>query len=58
MRISTREAKEAKVALRIIAHCKLASHERAVRLHDEADQLATILFTIVRNREEKLKGET
>ena len=55
MRISTREAKEAKVALRIIAHCKLAAHQRAAQLRDEADQLAAILFTIVKNREENLE---
>jgi four helix bundle protein len=55
MRISTREAKEAKVALRIIAHCKLAAHQKAVQLRDEADQLAAILFTIVKNREENLE---
>ena len=55
MRISTREAKEAKVALRIIAHCKLAAHQQAAQLRDEADQLAAILFTIVTNREANLE---
>ena len=55
MRISTREAKEARVALRVIARCKLAAHQHAARLRDEADQLAAILFTIVKNREENLK---
>lgn len=54
MRIATREAKEASVALRLIARCKLASHEQAARLQDESNQLAAILFTIVKNRAEKL----
>lgn len=55
MRISAREAKEARVAIRIIVQCKLAAHQRVAPLVDEADQLAAILFTIVKNREENLE---
>ncbi len=55
MRIATREAKEAHVAIRLIERCRLAAHEQVAPLQDEADQLAAILFTIVKNRQAKLK---
>ena len=56
MRITLREAKEAHVALKIIARCKLAAHLVAATLVDEANQLASICFTIVKNKAAGLKN--
>lgn len=50
MRISLREAKEAHVNIRIITRCKLASHEQVGRFQGEANQLASIFTTIVKNK--------
>ena len=50
MRITLREAKEAHVAARIIATCQLAAHTQATTLVDEANQLTSIFFTIVKNK--------
>ena len=58
MRIATREAKEAHVALRLISRCRLAEHANAARLEDESNQLAAILFTIVKHRAEKLANRS
>ena len=50
MRISLREAKEAHVAIRMIVRCKLAAYQRVASFQDEANQLASIFSTIVKNK--------
>ncbi len=55
MRISLREAKEAHVAIRLIVHCKLVAHGEVVRFQDEANQLASIFATIVKNKAENMR---
>jgi four helix bundle protein len=57
MRIALREAKEAHVNIRIIATCRLASSDRVARFQDEANQLASIFATIVRNKLENMARE-
>ncbi len=55
MRISLREAKEAHVAIRIIVRCKLAAYQRVAGFQDEANQLASIFSTIVKNKKAHMK---
>lgn len=50
MRISLREAKEAHVAIRIIVRCRLAAYQHVAKFQDEANQLASIFSTIVKNK--------
>jgi hypothetical protein len=57
MRISLREAKEAHVAIRIIVRCKLAGHADVAKYLDEADQLAAIFFTIVKNKAANMEAK-
>jgi four helix bundle protein len=55
MRIACREAKEARVAIRIIAQCQLEAYSSIVKYEDEANQLASIFSAIVRNKKESMK---
>ena len=57
MKIAVREAKETVVAIRIIVRCKLARSEELAQHQDEANQLASIFFTIVKNKRENMKRE-
>jgi four helix bundle protein len=50
MRIATREAKETHVAIRIIVRCELANFQNVAQYQDEANQIAAIFATIVRNK--------
>jgi four helix bundle protein len=50
IRIALREAKEAHVAIRIIVACGLAGHQDVAAFEDEANQLASILFAIVKHK--------
>jgi hypothetical protein len=56
MRISLREIKEARVAMRLIVQCKLAEHETLAKYFDEAGQLVAIFMTIVRNKDANMKA--
>ncbi len=55
MRIAAREAKEARVAIRLIVHCELESHTQVGTYEDEANQLASIFSSIVRNKKANMK---
>jgi four helix bundle protein len=55
MRIAAREAKEARVAIRLIVHCELESHTQVGKYEDEANQLASIFSSIVRNKKANMK---
>ncbi len=55
MRIALREAKEAHVAIRLIVTCELAGCATVKRYQDEANQLAAIFYTIVKNKRENMK---
>ena len=57
MRIALREAKEAHVAIRIIVRCKLAGYADVGQYRDEADQLARIFFTIVKNKAANMEAK-
>src|SRR5262245_47934541 len=56
MKIATREAKETRVAIRLLRRCKLAGHLEAGRHEDEANQLASIFSAIVRNKKANMKA--
>ncbi len=56
MRISAREAKEACVAIRLIASCSLLGADAVGRYLDEANQLAAIYSAIVRNKKANMKS--
>lgn len=58
MRIALREAKEAHVAIRLIARCKLAGYETVEKYRDEANQLSSIFAAIVRNKKMNMKKRT
>jgi four helix bundle protein len=55
MRIACREAKEARVAIRLIVRCELEGHESVAKHEDEANQLASIFSAIVRNKKANMK---
>ena len=57
MRIALREAKEAHVAIRIIVRCRLEGYAEVGRYQDEADQLARIFFTIVKNKAANMEAK-
>lgn len=57
MRIACREAKEARVAIRLIARCELEGHAGVARYADEANQLASIFSAIVRNKKANMKAK-
>ena len=56
MRISAREAKEAHVAIRLIAACRLEGATEVGKYLDEANQLAAIYSAIVRNKKANMKA--
>ena len=56
MRISAREAKEARVAIRVIAACALEGATEVGKHLDEANQLASIYSAIVRNKKANMKA--
>ena len=58
MRIAAREAKEACVAIRIIAACTLLGASAVGKYLDEANQLASIYSAIVRNKKANMKAKT
>ena len=55
MRIALREAKESRVAIRVIVACELGGHAEVADFEDEADQLARIFATIVINKLASMK---
>jgi hypothetical protein len=55
MRIACREAKEARVAIRIIVKCELEGYAGVAKYADEANQLASIFSAIVRNKRANMK---
>ena len=56
MRISAREAKEACVAIRLIAACTLLGAANVGKYLDEANQLAAIYSAIVRNKRANMRA--
>ena len=57
MKISVREAKEARRSLRFIVECRLANGDKVAHLGDEARQIASILATIVINTKRRTEGK-
>lgn len=55
MRIAAREAKEACVAIRVIAACSLQGCAEVGRYMDESNQLAAIYSAIVRNKRANMR---
>jgi four helix bundle protein len=55
MRISLREIKEARVALRLLIACELAGHEAVGAYEDEARQMALIFAKIIVNKKANLE---
>ena len=55
MRIALREAKESRVAIRVIVACELGGHAEVASYEDEAGQLARIFATIVINKLASMK---
>jgi len=47
MKIALREAKEARVCLRLLIHCKLTNYESLDSLEDESRQISSILASIL-----------
>ena len=58
MRISLREAKETHVAIRIIVRCRLAGYQHVAAFQDEANQLASIFSTIVKNKLANMESDS
>lgn len=55
MRICLREAKETHVSIRIIVNCELAGYALIERHRDEANQLAAIFRTIIKNKQRNMR---
>ena len=55
MRIALREAKETRVAIRLIVACQLAAHEAVGPYEDEARQMAAIFATIIVNKKASMR---
>jgi four helix bundle protein len=55
MKIALREAKESRVAIRIIARCELAGWREVNGFEDEARQLAAIFGKIIVNKKASMK---
>ena len=55
MRIALREAKETRVAIRLIVACKLAAYTSVAPLEDEARQMAAIFATIIVNKKASMR---
>src|SRR6185436_18075455 len=55
MRIALREAKESRVAIRVIARCRLAGWREVREFEDEARQLAAIFGSIIVNKKASMK---
>ncbi len=55
MRIALREAKETRVAIRLIVACKLEAYEAVSHYEDEARQLAAIFGSIIVNKKVSMK---
>lgn len=58
MRIALREAKEARVAIRLIIACELAGQEAVARYEDESRQMASIFGKIIVNKKANMKRTT
>ena len=56
MKIAAREAKEAHVAIRIIARCELEGYTEVTQYAGEANELASIFSAIVRNKKANMKS--
>jgi len=54
MRIALREAKESRVAIRVIVRCQLSGWSSVARFEDEAGQLAAIFATIILRKKANL----
>jgi four helix bundle protein len=57
MRIASREAKEARVAIRLIVRCELQGHTAVAAYEDEANQLASIFSAIVKSKKANMKAK-
>ena len=57
MRIALREAKETHVSIRIIAACELAGHREVDKYRDEANQMAAIFRTIIKNKRRNMRSK-
>jgi four helix bundle protein len=55
MRIALREAKESRVAIRVIARCRLAGCRDVEKFEDEARQLSAIFASIIVNKRASMK---
>jgi four helix bundle protein len=55
MRIALREARETRIAIRVIVACELAAHATVGRYEDEARQLAAIFGSIIVNKRKNMK---
>ena len=55
MRIALREAKETRVAIRLIVACRLAAYEAVGPYEDEARQMAAIFATIIVNKKASMR---
>ena len=57
MRIALREAKETRVAIRLLTACELAGARAVGKYEDEANQMASIFATIVKNKKANMKND-
>jgi len=58
MRIALREAKETRVAIRLIVACQLAAHASVGQYEDEARQMAAIFATIIVHKKASMARRT
>ena len=54
MRIALREARESRIAIRVITECRLASWQDVERFEDEARQLSLIFGKIIVNKKARM----
>ena len=57
MRIALREAKETRVAIRLLMACRLAGSENVGKYEDEANQMASIFSAIVKNKKANMRNK-
>jgi len=57
MRIALREAKETRVAIRLLTACHLAGSAAIGKYEDEANQMASIFSAIVKNRRANMRKQ-
>lgn len=57
MKITLREAKESRKALRFITRCKLSNYGKLEGLEDEARQISSILAAIIINKRKSMAAK-